>query len=246
MPSDQENMQYLYLVLTHGGPPTIDWDPICAALNLKKEAATKRWSRLKLALETGDKPTRTNFDFLWLLVKHSSRTKALDWAAIAEQCNSTKVACAKRYSRLKIAFERGDEAPRAGCVGEAAPSAPTKAGRDAGTTPKRRRAAVQGQRGESAAEDADDDVDEVVDRRVKRAKLATGGKAKMKPKPKNGFKARAHTETVDGEDGLETAPAIKNEEDDEPNSAIANEFEADNKAEVFVDAAETLGFDEWV
>lgn len=131
-------------------------------------------------------------------------------------------------------------------MGKAAPGAAEKGGCDAETTPKRRRAGMQSQGAEREVEDTDDDEDVVVDRQVKRAKLATGGKPKTKPKPKHGFKARARTETVDGADDLEPIPAIKNEEVDEPHSAFTSGFETDSTSQVFVDAAETLDFDEWV
>jgi hypothetical protein len=49
--------------------------PICEALALEKGAATKRWSRLKQAMEKGEEPVSANYGFLWLLVKHSTRDK---------------------------------------------------------------------------------------------------------------------------------------------------------------------------
>lgn len=53
----------------------VDWDPICATLDLQKGAVTKRWSRLKKSIEAGEKATSANHEFLWLMVKHSTRKK---------------------------------------------------------------------------------------------------------------------------------------------------------------------------
>ncbi|KAF9694415.1 hypothetical protein EKO04_007475 [Ascochyta lentis] len=180
MPSEQENIQYLYLVLTHGGTPTINWEPICDALQLEKGAATKRWSRLKKAVENGENPAVSNYDFLWLMIKHSTRDKPFDWDAIAAQCNSTKGACSKRYSRLKLAFENVDTPPRT----------PSKAGKSKTTddtptaTPKRKRTPAKkaGADKFQTATDSDEDEEPA---KPKRAKSTP----KAKPKPKNGFRA---------------------------------------------------------
>jgi hypothetical protein len=45
------------------------------ALELKNGAVTKRWSRLKQAMNEGKTPGPSAYEFLWLLVKHSARDK---------------------------------------------------------------------------------------------------------------------------------------------------------------------------
>ncbi|KAF2121531.1 hypothetical protein BDV96DRAFT_594722 [Lophiotrema nucula] len=111
MPTDEENVQYLYLVLTHGGMPTIDWDKVTEDLELKKGATMKRWSRLKAAMTEGKPAGPTAATFLWLLVKHSARDKAMDWNEVAEKCGTTPGAASKRWSRLKQSIENGDGPP---------------------------------------------------------------------------------------------------------------------------------------
>ncbi|XP_014562763.1 hypothetical protein COCVIDRAFT_83326 [Bipolaris victoriae FI3] len=111
MPSDSENITYLYQVLTHNGPPTIDWEAVSAALDLNKGAVMKRWSRLKSAVERQQTSSSSSYPFLWLCAKHSTRTNPINWEVIATACNTTTGAASKRYSRMKLAFERGDAVP---------------------------------------------------------------------------------------------------------------------------------------
>jgi hypothetical protein len=121
----------------------------------------KRWSRLKQAVDKGEVPGASAYQFLWLCLKHSTRdkvstsvhisssfdflspsradmlanfsnklltqTQAMDWAAIADVCNTTKGAASKRYSRLKLAFERGDGPPVSSVNGSTPKSTPKKA-----------------------------------------------------------------------------------------------------------------------
>ncbi|KAF2491999.1 hypothetical protein BU16DRAFT_100497 [Lophium mytilinum] len=74
MPSEDENIRFLYLILTINGSPSalIDWDAVGAALALKKGAVTKRWSRLQKAIKDGANPGPSAHEFLWLLVKHTN------------------------------------------------------------------------------------------------------------------------------------------------------------------------------
>jgi hypothetical protein len=44
-------------------------------MDLKKGAVTKRWSRLKKAMENGEAPGPSVYQFPWLCVKHSSLNK---------------------------------------------------------------------------------------------------------------------------------------------------------------------------
>jgi hypothetical protein len=44
-------------------------------MDLKKGAVTKRWSRLKKAMENEEAPGPSVYKFLWLCVKHSSPNK---------------------------------------------------------------------------------------------------------------------------------------------------------------------------
>ncbi|KAL5438941.1 hypothetical protein PMIN06_010083, partial [Paraphaeosphaeria minitans] len=75
MPTEEENIQYLYLVLTHAGPPTINWATVSTALSLSTGATSKRWSRLRTALESGKPAGKGSYELLWLCVKNSSREK---------------------------------------------------------------------------------------------------------------------------------------------------------------------------
>ncbi|KAF3044025.1 hypothetical protein E8E12_006916 [Didymella heteroderae] len=144
-PSKQDqNIQFLYSVLTVNGNPTVDWNPICVALNLDKGAVAKRWSRLKQAMDKQEKPAASNEELLWLMLEHSERRKGFDWQAIAEKCGSTKGAVSKRYSRMKLAFERGDAPP---------PSTPSKGKNAAASTPKKTPA-----KGKVKSDDDDDEA----------------------------------------------------------------------------------------
>jgi hypothetical protein len=46
-----------------------------AAMDLKKGAVTKRWSRLKTSMDANQTPSASVYKFLWLCVKHSTREK---------------------------------------------------------------------------------------------------------------------------------------------------------------------------
>jgi hypothetical protein len=53
----------------------IDWDAVAEALDLKKGAVSKRWSRLKKSMDAGEAPGPSVYKFLWLCIKHSTRDK---------------------------------------------------------------------------------------------------------------------------------------------------------------------------
>ncbi len=154
-------------------------------------------------MANGDKPSDSSSDFLWLLLKHSAKKVRLhprtghvgcsdgteflqsyDWDAIAEACESTKGACSKRYSRMKLALEAEDAASG---TTKSSPVTPSKSPALAsesnaeGTptpTPKRKRAAVKKVVGD------DEDEDEA-GTPTKRARTTP----KAKPRPKKGFRA---------------------------------------------------------
>ncbi|KAJ4346076.1 hypothetical protein N0V95_005751 [Ascochyta clinopodiicola] len=227
MPTEKENTQYLYLVLTHGGLPIINWDAICAELELKKDAVTKRWSRIKLAMEKGDEPASSSNALLWLMVKHSARDKAFDWAGIAEQCNSTKGACSKRYSRLKLCFDKGDALPptpsKASTLAPTTPQqTPRKSklktgdgGEDMPTTPasKRKRTPAKKFTADLAdkfkAEMTEDEEEEHT--KPKRAKSTP----KTKPKPRNAFRASDNKGVGDLQPGIKNEPVEDNGGEDD-------------------------------
>ena len=103
MPTESENIQYLYLVLTNDGIPIvhamptmywyhadiqkIDWDAIAAAMNLSKGAVIKRWSRLRQSIDKGEAPSGSTYQFLWLCVKHSTRTQVHHLFSAAKHAN---------------------------------------------------------------------------------------------------------------------------------------------------------------
>ncbi|KAF2129474.1 hypothetical protein P153DRAFT_431425 [Dothidotthia symphoricarpi CBS 119687] len=173
MPTEAENIQYLYLVLTQGGAPNINWPAVATALSLNKGAATKRWSRLKNAMDKGDAPSASSYAFLWLCVKYSSRDKPLNWVDIAEECNTTPGAASKRYSRMKQVFEQGDAVPgspasRAGTPRKSRAKSGTATADDDDadvstpkTTPKRKRAPAKKKPAVAAEDDESDDAAEV-------------------------------------------------------------------------------------
>jgi hypothetical protein len=47
----------------------IDWEAVGAAMDLKKGAVSKRWSRLKTSMEKGESPGGSIYNFLWLCLK---------------------------------------------------------------------------------------------------------------------------------------------------------------------------------
>jgi hypothetical protein len=53
----------------------IDWDAVGGAMDLKKGAVSKRWSRLKMSMEKGETPSGSAYKFLWICLKHSTRDK---------------------------------------------------------------------------------------------------------------------------------------------------------------------------
>ncbi|KAF1838103.1 hypothetical protein BDW02DRAFT_594976 [Decorospora gaudefroyi] len=175
MPTEAENIQYLYLILTNDGNPDIDWDAVGGALNLNKVAVTKRWSRLRQSMNKDEAPGGSTYQFLWLCVKHHKRTTPLNWAEIATQANTTTGAASKRYSRMKKAFEDHETAPTtASPASNKKNKTPTKPrakkniptatpSSSADDTPKRKRAAAP----KKTVADADADEDEVKPKRVK-------------------------------------------------------------------------------
>jgi hypothetical protein len=121
--------------------------------------------------------------------------QGFDWQVIAEKCGSTKGAVSKRYSRMQLAFERGDAPP---------PSTPIKGKKDVAATPKKTPAKTRVKsEGDDEAmptstpkrkrtpskkkvdyTEAEDDEEER-DEKTKRAKSIL----KAKPRPKNAFRA---------------------------------------------------------
>lgn len=88
MPTPEENVKFLFLILTDHGQPAVctfslscseplltpsqvNWEPICEELTLEKGAATKRWSRLKQSVEKGEDLPGSAQQLLWLMLKNS-------------------------------------------------------------------------------------------------------------------------------------------------------------------------------
>ncbi|KAF2032613.1 hypothetical protein EK21DRAFT_109685 [Setomelanomma holmii] len=252
MPTDEENVQYLYLMLAHAGPPIIDWDAVGAAMDLKKGAVTKRWSRLKQSMEKGEQPGGPVYQFLWLCLKHSTRDKrltverAVDWQEIADACGTTSRAASKRYSRMKQAFETGEAAPGSNSASPA-PKTPGSTSRkkkspaadDDGEvtptptptpTPKRKRATPKKKTVEenkiNIKQDPEvEDEDEAMENHSpKRGKVT---KPKVNPKPKVNGKAMAKKEASAATTDTEATTIVKEEVQDE-------------ESQHFVDAKEWL------
>ncbi|PVI03554.1 hypothetical protein DM02DRAFT_697379 [Periconia macrospinosa] len=108
MPNDKENVKFLYHVVTSNGSPTPDLEAIGQDLGINKKASSKRWSRLKAGMRTGEEPGRSACQYLWLVIKHSQGTQIPNWKEIAATFNTTPGAAAKRYSRMKAAWEKGN------------------------------------------------------------------------------------------------------------------------------------------
>ncbi|RMZ72604.1 exocyst complex component exo84 [Pyrenophora seminiperda CCB06] len=201
MVSESENIQYLYVVLTNNGKPSvssaptshqhyadihkIDYEAVGTAMDLNKKAVCKRWSRLRQTLDKGEQPSPWTYQFLWLCVKHSTRDQPFNWAEIASKCNTTSGAASKRFSRMKIEFE-GGEAPPSSPAAKATP-AKLKA------TPKSR------VKKNEIATDSDEDTADTQDTPVK---------AKAIPKVK-AKKSKAGTAPIDDSDYEDAPPAVK-------------------------------------
>ncbi|KAF1964593.1 hypothetical protein BU23DRAFT_575567 [Bimuria novae-zelandiae CBS 107.79] len=219
MPTEEENVQYLYLVLTNGGPPTLDWGPICAELGVNQGAASKRWSRLKQALEAGKPAGAQAYQTLWTVFKHSRREGALDWKAIASKCGTTPGAASKRYSRMKQAFEKGENA-----TPPATPKKKVSSAEAPMSTPKRKRGAASASKKAAAPsegvfkpepEAGDDDEEEVVEKPKKRAK-GTGKAAEekvFKPDPTPDDEEEEEVKSKKHAKAKAKAPAIKADPD---------------------------------
>ncbi|KAF2197176.1 hypothetical protein GQ43DRAFT_444480 [Delitschia confertaspora ATCC 74209] len=108
-----DNVKFLYLVMTSNGAPTTQWPAVAESMESTHGAITKRWSRLSLAMKDGKEPAADTYQFLWAVFKHSEMTtKGTNWKAIAEAANIvTPGAAAKRFNRLKLANQRGQEPP---------------------------------------------------------------------------------------------------------------------------------------
>ncbi|KAF3003563.1 NADPH:quinone reductase [Curvularia kusanoi] len=199
MPTNEENVKFLHGVLTNKGVPKVNWDPICEALDLKKGAVQKRWSRLQHAAAKGDKLPGSAEQLLWLMVKHqtSDTDKSFDWQAIAEACNSTPGAVSKRFSRLKLAMENGAAPPSAPATANSSPEAvkktPTKGNgkakddEDIMATPTKRKRIVKEVDPKDNEDDSkgNEDDGEEIGLTPKRSKATP----KSKPRPKMGFRA---------------------------------------------------------
>jgi hypothetical protein len=182
-------------------------------MDLKKGAVSKRWSRLKKAMENGEAPGGSVYKFLWLCLKHSNRdkvgthcqrplhagffsahvltiTQAMDWNVIADQCGTTAGAASKRYSRMKQAFESGADAPGSN-AGSPAPTTPSKA------TPRKKTAAADGQamptpkrkratpKKKTVSEEPEDEDEEIkIKPEQNEVKKTPKKKVKVAPKPK--------------------------------------------------------------
>ncbi|KAF2855764.1 hypothetical protein T440DRAFT_535948 [Plenodomus tracheiphilus IPT5] len=256
MPTDVENIHYLYLVLTNDGAPSIDWTAVGAAMELKPGAVSKRWSRLKQSMEKGETPATSCYPFLWLCVKHNKRDKPPNWADIATKCNTTQGAASKRYSRMKQAFEQNAPPPTS-VPRSPVKNTPTKA-KTAPSTPKNKKTAP-------AEEDDDNEAIAVTPTPTPKRKRATPAKkktavieeetknksdmndyeddgqeeevntkrvksVKVIPKPK--VKGRVRIEQEEDEGAIEVEEVIKREPSND---------EEDTDADTFYDAQEHVG-----
>lgn len=156
--------------------------------------------------------------------------RGIDWEAIAQICGSTKGAVSKRYSRLKLAFERGDAPPLSTpTMSNKAIATPKKTPEKAKvrngvveqgtptTTPKRRRAPAKKKVGSAGV--TDDDKDEA--EKPKRAK----SNPEAKPRPKNGFRASDEEKTPEEPQPVVKGGPIESDDDiftDAPEHAGAN------------------------
>ncbi|KAH9874616.1 hypothetical protein IAQ61_003806 [Plenodomus lingam] len=188
MPTDSENIHFLYLILTHGGAPNINWAAVATAMDLKSGAVSKRWYRLKQSMDKGETPAASNYPFLWLCVKHDKREHQPNWPDIAHKCGTTPGAASKRYSRMKQAFEHNPPTP-----------ANDSPGKSTSTVNKTSRATPKNNKRNLSPDSGNDDEDQVP--------------ATPTPKRKRASSSKKMTPATDDE-GVEIPPT-KNESEDE-------------------------------
>lgn len=109
----------------------------------------------------------------------------MDWASIAKTCSTTKGAASKRYSRLKLAFERGDGPPGSPAKdGTPKPKATPKS--TPKSTPKKATPKSTGWTPINASpEHAEDDAPPGSSKRKRTAPKKKGGEQAIKTEPES-------------------------------------------------------------
>ncbi|KAK0645115.1 hypothetical protein DIS24_g8225 [Lasiodiplodia hormozganensis] len=106
MPTDLDNAKLMFLCLKFSTATTFDYKKIGEECKISTGAASKRMSRLKQAVKEG-KENGLDVRYLWSCIQHSDMNN-VDFKAVGEELSLNAGAASKRWSRLKMALERGE------------------------------------------------------------------------------------------------------------------------------------------
>jgi hypothetical protein len=170
----------------------------------------------------------------------------MDWAEIAAKCGTTSGAASKRYSRMKQAFDRGDEKPATPAKGKNTSTDANGTTTTPGSGQKRKRAAATpkkqpaiGAQDRFRPEDKDpEDDDELIDRKPKRvSKPRATAKSKTK-KEDVVVKEKQHDSSLNP---TEATTFIKADPDADGMAEPLYSAPVDEGDDTFFDAKETFG-----
>lgn len=141
----------------------------------------------------------------------------MNWGEIADKCGTTAGAAAKRYSRMKQAFESGETAPESN-PGSPAPKTPSKstprkktaaADGEATPTPKRKRPTPKKKTSNAEPEDDEENVKIQPEDGAEQEDEEGTVQTPKKPKPTPKAKAKANDKTAAPKKPVQ----VKNEDD---------------------------------
>ena len=167
--------------------------------------------------------------------------QALDWKAIASACGTTPAAASKRYSRMKLSFEKGEGAappstPKKGAAAAGEPSSGSKRKRAPASTKK----ATQDQKFKLDPEtESADEEDETQSSPKKRTRTPAKPEAKGKRKMA-GEQAIEPDPDGPSNDLSDPVPAFQGFGNGNTSSATFQGFDVTDGEETFFDAAEEL------
>ncbi|KAF7442503.1 hypothetical protein A1F99_133720 [Pyrenophora tritici-repentis] len=110
MPTIDENIQFLHLVLTNDGKPAVNYSAVAAALNIRVSTVVKRLSRLNQSMDNDNAPRKSAYQFLWLCIKHTTGVQPINWVEIAAKCETTVGAVVEQYRQVGMELDNGVEA----------------------------------------------------------------------------------------------------------------------------------------
>ncbi|KAI0609640.1 hypothetical protein TUN199_05444 [Pyrenophora tritici-repentis] len=106
MPTIDENIQFLHLVLTNDGKPAVNYSAVAAALNIRVSTVVKRLSRLNQSMDNDNAPRKSAYQFLWLCIKHTTGVQPINWVEIAAKCEHM----VEQYRQVGMELDNGVEA----------------------------------------------------------------------------------------------------------------------------------------